>query len=50
MDGVAAANSGGEFMLHRPRLERGQQRINIRNQQIRRLGHLYGEAGIQHIG
>ena len=50
MDAMAAADGGGEFMFHRAGLQRRQQRIQIRDQQIGGLRHLHGKAGIQHIG
>ena len=50
MDAMAAADGRREFMFKGAGFQRGQQRINISNQQIRGLGHLHGKAGIQHIG
>ena len=50
MDAVAAADGEGELVLERPRLQCRQHRVEIRQQQLGRLGELHRQAGVQHVG
>ena len=50
MDAVAAADGQGELVLERPRLQRRQHRVEVRQQQVGRLGELHRQAGVQHVG
>ena len=50
MDAVAAADGQGVFVLEGAGLQRGQHRIDIRQQQVRRLRQLHRQAGIEHVG
>ena len=47
---MAAANPNGVFMLQRAALECGQQRFNIRNQNIGSAGELHVQCGVQNVG
>ena len=50
MDAVAAADGEGELVLERPRLQCRHHRVEIRQQQLGRLGELHRQAGVQHVG
>ncbi len=50
VDAVAAAEAGGVFVLLGAALQRRQQRIEVGEQQVARLGELQRQAGIEHVG
>ena len=49
MDAMAAADRGGEFVLHGAALERGQHHIDIGNQHIAGAAKLDRKTGIEHV-
>ena len=49
MDAVRAADTGGVFVLFRPRLQRRKHPVHAFQQQVGGLFQLHGEAGVQHI-
>ena len=49
VDGMAAANADRVFVFQGAFLERGEQRLDIGNQNIGGLAHLHGEAGVEHV-
>ena len=49
MDAVAAADAQGVLVLAGAALERGQQAVQVPQQQVGCLRHLYGQASIQDI-
>ena len=50
MNTVAAADGRRKFVLHRARLNRGEQSIHVGEQKIGRLRELNRKAGVEHIG
>ncbi len=50
VDAVAAAEAGGVFVLLGAALQRRQQRIEVGEQQVARLGELQRQAGVEHVG
>ena len=50
VDAVAAADGQGVFVLERARLQRRQHGVEVRQQQVGRLGQLHRQAGVQHVG
>ena len=49
MDAVAAADGGGVFMLHRAALDRGQQGVDILQQNVGGAHQLQVQRGVQHV-
>ena len=49
VDAVAAAHSGGEFVLQGAAFDGGEQGIHVGQQDIGRARQLHGEAGIEHV-
>ena len=49
MDAVAAADRQRVLVLERARLQRRQHRVQVRQQQVRGLGELHRQAGVQHV-
>ena len=50
MDAVGAADGGGELVLEGAALERGQERVDVGDQQIGGALELHVEAGVEHVG
>ena len=50
MNAVRAADRGGELVLEGAPLERGEERVDIRDQQVGRAHQLDVEAGVEHVG
>ena len=50
VDAVAAADGGGVFVLLGAGLDRGEQRVEIGDQDIARPGQLHRERGVEHVG
>ena len=50
MNTVAAADGRRKFVLHRARLNCGEQGIHVGEQKIGRLRELNRKAGVEHIG
>ena len=49
MDAVAAADGDGVLVLEGAALERGQQRVDIGEQDVAGARQLHGEAGVEHV-
>ena len=49
MDAVGAADGGGELVLEGAALERGQERVDIGDQEIGGALELHVEAGVEHV-
>ena len=50
MDAVRAADRRRQFVLEGAALERGEQRIDVRDQDVGGAHQLHVEAGVEHVG
>ena len=50
VDPVRAADGGCELMLAGAPLQRGEQRVHVRDEKVRRAGELHGEARVENVG
>ena len=50
MDAVAAADGRRQLVLERAALEHCEQRVDVRDQQVRRLLQLHRQRGVEHVG
>jgi hypothetical protein len=50
MDAVAAADGGGILVFQRAALDRGEQRVEVFEQDIGGAGKLHGQRGVEHVG
>ena len=49
VDAVAAPDGRREFVLERAPLQHREQRVEIREQEVRRLLQLHRKAGVEHV-
>ena len=50
MDAVAAADRRRQLVLERAALQHREQRVEVGDQQVRRLLQLHRERGVEHVG
>ena len=50
MDAVAAADGDGVLVLEGAALERGEQRVDVGEQDVGGAHELHVEAGVEHVG
>ncbi len=50
MHAVAAADGQRVLVLEGARFQRGKQRVDIGDEQVRCLDQLHVEAGVEHVG
>ena len=49
MNAVAAPDGGGVFMLHRAAIDRGQQRVDVGQQDVGGLRQLHAQRRVEHV-